>query len=442
MKFAHIADAHLGAFSKNETLRNYNLEAFRRAIEISVEEGVDFIIIAGDLFHNPLPDMDIVRRTVEILNLPRERGIPVYVVYGSHDFSAGTTSLLDVLAEAGVFIRVTRYEMHDGRIRLLPVEDKSGVKIVGMPGLTSAMEVRYFTEDMLDLDYLEKIPSPKIFVLHTTIAELKPEYIADKNAVPLSKIPRGFDYYAAGHLHERIVGNKDGAPLIYPGALFGATYSDLDVLTGKERGFYIVEEFEPRFVPVKVCEFEKKVYDATGKTAKSVEKELLEFASLDHGGRVVILKVRGELKSGKVADIDFRGIREEIMKTASDALLNTYSLSTAERKAIRVPARDHEEIESRVFAEISDYGEDFTRSLFRILKEEKREDEKRYDFENRLWSSARALLLEAAERGKVRRVKKEEKMGGEEKGEERAEKKKEKAANKRERKARTLFDFG
>lgn len=459
MKFAHIADAHLGAFTKSKALRECNLNAFRRAVEISIEENVDFILIAGDLFHNPLPDMDTVRSAVEILNGARSKGIRIYVVYGSHDFSAGTTSLLDVLAEAGVFKKVTKYEMRDGKIRLLPVTDESGVKLVGMPGLTSAMEVRYFTEGILDIEYLESIPEPKVFVFHTTIAELKPEYIADKKAVPLNTLPRDFNYYAAGHLHERIESSYDGAPLIYTGALFGATYNDLDTLSGKKRGFYIVENFKPRFVPVEICDFEKVIYDATGKSAKDVEKELLDFSSQDHEGKVVILKVRGEMHSGKVADIDFRKIREEILKTALDALINTYSLTTRERKAIRVPASNHEEIENRVFSEISTYGLTFTRELFRILKIEKSDEETKENFENRLLSSVRPILQEAVEghyRDEIRieiendkeKAEKSDKkivedMSNDASEEVPAEKNEENTAKSRDKKRpATLFDFG
>ncbi|MFW6141187.1 MAG: metallophosphoesterase, partial [Candidatus Saliniplasma sp.] len=67
VKFSHIADCHLGAFGRNPTLREYNLQAFERVIEKSIQEEVDFIIIAGDLFHNPHPDMDVVDRAVKSL---------------------------------------------------------------------------------------------------------------------------------------------------------------------------------------------------------------------------------------------------------------------------------------------------------------------------------------------------------------------------------------
>ncbi len=419
MKFAHIADAHLGAFSKNPKLKELNLKAFEIAVHKSIEEQVDFIIIAGDLFHNPIPDMEIVRRAVEILKNAVDRGIRIYVIYGSHDFSAGSTALLDVLSSTGLFKKVVNYEVYDGKLRILPVKDATGVSILGISGLSSAQEVEYF--EHIDRDYLERIEHPKIFVFHTTISELKPSYIPDRYALPKSLLPQDFDYYAGGHLHERIESDLNGKPLIYPGALFGATYNDLDIL--KERGFYIVEDFKPRFVPVEVCKFYKRVIKADGYSAEELNKELLELSKEDHSGQVVILKVKGELRSGKVGDIDFHSIRENIRETAIDVLLNTYSLTTKERERINVVAESKEEIEEGVFKKISKYGIDVTRRTFSILKEKQPEGMRKDDFSRELLNK----LLEVIDKAKV---------------ENEGEKKKEEVDKKRKSGVPTLFDFG
>ncbi len=418
MKFAHIADAHLGAFSKNPKLKELNLKAFEIAIQKSIEEQVDFIIIAGDLFHNPIPDMEIVRRAVEILKNAVDGGIRIYAIYGSHDFSAGSTALLDVLSSTGLFKKVVNYEVYDGKLRILPVEDPTGVNILGVSGLSSAQEVEYF--EHIDRDYLERIEHPKIFVFHTTISELKPSYIPDRYALPKSLLPQNFDYYAGGHLHERIESDLNGSPLIYPGALFGATYNDLDIL--KERGFYIVEDFKPRFVPVEVCKFYKRVIKADGYSAEELNKRLLELSKEDYNGQVVILKVKGELSAGKVGEIDFHSIRENIRKTAIDVLLNTYSLRTKERERVNVVAESKEEIEEGVFKKISKYGIDITRRTFNILKEKQPEGMRKDDFSRELMSK----LVELIDNIKV----------------ERKEEKDDKEVKENRKSGKTLFDFG
>ncbi|MCD6371045.1 MAG: DNA repair exonuclease [Thermoplasmata archaeon] len=411
MKFAHLADAHLGAFSKNPVLRDLNLKAFETAIMKSIEENVDFILIAGDLFHNPIPDMDIVKKSVEIMKSAVDAGIRIYAVYGSHDFSPGVSSLLDVLASTGIFKKVVKLEQNENKILLRETKDPSGISITGISGLSSSAEVKYF--EHLDRDYLRKIPSPKIFVFHTTVEELKPSYIVDKNAIPKSLLPEGFDYYAGGHLHEKILSEKDGSPLIYPGALFGATYNDLDVL--EKRGFFIVEDFKPRFVEIKVCDFYKKIINADGLSATELQEKLLSLAEENYEGKIVILKVKGELVSGKVGDINFHEIREKFKETAMDILLNTYGLTSRESIIISVVGETKEEIEHNVFSEISDYGESFTWELFNILKEGKPEDMTDSVFREALWRKAYPILIAAVE-GKF--LKKEGKEKKEEQKEE------------------------
>ncbi len=442
MKFAHIADAHLGAFSKNPSLRELNLQAFEMAMEKAMDEDVDFILLAGDLFHNPIPDMDVVKRSVEIMKKVRDAGIRIYAIYGSHDFSAGNTSLMDVLASTGIFTKAVRMDARDDKIILREVEDETGVSIVGISGLSSSAEVHYF--EHLDMDYLRSIPSPKIFMFHTTIEELKPDYISYKNAVPKSLLPKGFDYYAGGHLHERIESSVDDSPLIYPGALFGATYNDLDILG--QRGFYIVEDFKPRFVEIKVCDFFKKIINADGLSAKDVYEELMELAQKNYEGKVVILKIRGELSSGTPGDINFHEIREEFRKTAIDVLINTYSLTARERRISAPVGSTKEEIEENVFRSISTYGLRFTRELFNILRERMPEDMRKDVFEERLWSSTYPLILSAINGEYLGEEESKEEARREMEAEREA--KKEEPANRERKKPSqkgrmpTLFDFG
>ncbi len=393
MKFAHIADSHIGAFSKNPELAECNIRAFEESLKICISENVDFVLIAGDLFHNPVPNMAMAERAVSAMKRVRDAGIPIYVVYGSHDFSAGTTSLIDILASAGVFTKAVQYDVVDGKIVLKPVRDeKTGVSIVGVTGLTASREVEYFEEGLIDIASLESIPSPKVFVFHTTVEEVKPGYIKETKAVPVHQFPKGFDYYAGGHLHEKVEYSYSGAPLIYPGALFGATYNDLD--EEMKRGFYIVEDFKPKFVEVHICDIEKKIFKADGKSARELEREIDEYAARDHGGRVLIIKVRGELASGRAGEIDFGRIRQIARETAREVLLNTYSLSSAEYEASKVSVSSEEDIEEKMFREISDYGLDFTKRLFAVLRDDIKDGEKKGDFEKRIWDNAKSLIDE------------------------------------------------
>ena len=95
-KFAHVADCHIGAFN-NQVLRELSLEAFSKTMDICVQEEVNFILITGDLFHSNLPDMLLANEAVKIMKKVKDKGIPIYVIYGSHDYSVNETSLIDLL---------------------------------------------------------------------------------------------------------------------------------------------------------------------------------------------------------------------------------------------------------------------------------------------------------------------------------------------------------
>ncbi|NIP34705.1 MAG: hypothetical protein GWN18_07130, partial [Thermoplasmata archaeon] len=100
IRFAHMADTHLGAF-RDPVLRELNLEAFLRALDIVREEGCEFLVIAGDIFDTTLPEMDVVERAAEALRRLGEAGVRTYVLYGSHDRSLTERGIVDVLEAAG-----------------------------------------------------------------------------------------------------------------------------------------------------------------------------------------------------------------------------------------------------------------------------------------------------------------------------------------------------
>src|SRR5512140_3529157 len=100
MLFAHMADCHLGGW-RDPVMRSINHKVFESAVARCVQEKVDFVIIAGDLFNTSVPGMDVLQFAVRQLRILKDKGIPVYFVAGSHDCSPTGRSVLDVLESAG-----------------------------------------------------------------------------------------------------------------------------------------------------------------------------------------------------------------------------------------------------------------------------------------------------------------------------------------------------
>jgi len=358
VRFAHMADVHLGAF-REPRLRQANLDAFLNALDICLGEKLDFILICGDLFHTSLPDMGVVERAAGKLRQVIDSGMPVYVIYGSHDFSAAERSMIDVLHSAGVFVKVAKASVgEEGGVKLeATVDERTGTVIAGLSGRKLGLDKSYY--EKLEAGNALEGTGPKIFAFHAALTELKPKQLAQmQEAMPVSLLPKGFDYYAGGHVHERMQAQMPGwGKVAYPGPLFGDGYRDLE--GGEPRGFFIVglvkgkaPELEFREVPsrkTKVIEV-----DADGRSPEDVNSDLkkrAEDAQVDEA--IVLVKVKGELSTGKASDVDTEGLRKALAQNdAFVVYVNRGGLSTKERAIVKVEGDNRSEIESKLLMEL------------------------------------------------------------------------------------------
>src|SRR3989338_3660590 len=139
MKFAHLADCHIGSW-RDPKLRDTSTLAFVKAIDKCVKEKVEFILIAGDLFNTSFPRLDNLKAVVSKFRQLKDLDIPVYIVPGSHDYSASGKTILDVLEEAGLFFNVFKGAAEDGKLKLMfTVDKKTGAKLTGMLGKRNSM---------------------------------------------------------------------------------------------------------------------------------------------------------------------------------------------------------------------------------------------------------------------------------------------------------------
>jgi hypothetical protein len=422
-KFAHMSDCHIGAW-RDPQLRDLNIRAFEQAIDVCISEKVSFLVISGDLFDDNIPDLTSVQRACAKMRTARENGIAIYVIYGSHDYSANLVSMVDVLNSAGLFTKAVEYHSDpDGQLRLKFFTDpNTGAKIAGLSGRKTALETDYFAK--LDREALRKERGFKILLFHSAITELEPEELVYEETVPLTAIPPDFNYYAGGHVHKKMEQDvKHLGRVGYPGPLFGADFKDLELTAaGESRGFFIITADETnvstKFVETPVCKADYHVVEAVGKTAKQLNETLLDYANTaDVNGKVVLLKVRGTLSAGRPADIDFSGIRQTLLnRGALVAQINRYALSPPETERISVRGEGKQEIEGKLFAEhlakfkldptISDQsvkdlvnnrlvgngGIRTAKKLLATLKTEQKENEGKTAYESRVLDEARRTI--------------------------------------------------
>jgi DNA repair protein SbcD/Mre11 len=90
LRILHTADIHLGARfaglgNKGDSQREQLRTTFRKIISIAVEEGVNIVLIAGDLFDANQQSQRNIDLVIEQFNLLKDNGIPVCLVPGTHD---------------------------------------------------------------------------------------------------------------------------------------------------------------------------------------------------------------------------------------------------------------------------------------------------------------------------------------------------------------------
>lgn len=295
-------------------MQKANLEAFNYSVEHCIKEKVDFVIVAGDFFDTAIPSIDILKQATVKLKELKDNDIKCYVVPGSHDYSVSGKTMLQVLEKAGLCIDVT-----------LPVEEKNYF-IQGLGGEKRGLEIKKIASIKSNRD--EK--RFKILVMHTTLTEMELPIAS----VSLDELPKGFDYYALGHIHQKkIFENK----IAYPGALFPCSFSEIEKC--KNGYFFIVDVDENskkiteiREIPVKIKETLCLNASADDENPQELMQSILKLIdSSEVKDKIVALRVEGTMSSGKSSEINFKDIDKVIFdKGAYCVLRNTSKLFTKE----------------------------------------------------------------------------------------------------------------
>ncbi|MEA2089881.1 MAG: exonuclease SbcCD subunit D [Thermoproteota archaeon] len=406
MKFAHMSDCHLGGW-RDPLLRETGMQCFDRAVDICMDEKVDLILISGDLFDTSRPAIDIMERAVSKLKEAKDAGIHVYVIEGSHDFSPTGKTMLRVLEKTGLFTRVSKGKITDeGLLRLSFVTDeKTGARITGVVGRMGILEREIYQN--LDRNSLLKEKSFKIFMFHTGLDELKPELFKHVEGMPVSLLPKGFDYYAGGHIHKHSEDDWEGyGKIVFPGPIFPTDFRELESL--ECGGFYIVTEdgadLKTEWKRLDLYDLLKLEVDADGKTPKSVENEIRKrLEDVDVKDKIVLLRVEGILASGRPSDINFRGVISALReKGAKLVKKKTSNLSTKEYEEIKVTATSRGDLEDRLIREHAGQHKlgklsnkelfELTKNMMQVLAEEKKLDETNRDYDERIRNNVISVL--------------------------------------------------
>jgi len=391
IKFAHLADCHLGGW-RQEELQRLNFQSFQKVLERCIKGKVEFILISGDLFDSAYPPIEILKESFSEFKKVYDAGISVYLIAGSHDFSVSGKTFLDVLEKAGFCKNVENWQMEeDGRIKLKPYMHKD-IAIYGYPGRKSGMEIKDLSKV-----YFDSVNLFTIFMVHTTIKDVVgtiPMESIEKQKLPLA------NYYAMGHIHQSFEIHEANSYYVYPGPTFPNNFQELSDL---QYGSFRLVEFDGVNIktqnikiPLKeVVSVEIKI--DSGLTA--TQKIISEFDKFNLKDKIVLLKLKGILMQGKTGDIRFNEIEEFIKKKEAFTFLRNISSITTQDSEFEMELLQSDNIDNIEHQIIDEYSRKnpanfnkYLPQLMTALSLEKNEDEKSIIYEERLLSELKNIL--------------------------------------------------
>lgn len=214
-RFLHVADVHLGFDRYDNKQRTQDFfYAFQDALDkYAIEEKVDFVVIAGDLFEHRTIQPATLNQAQVCLEALRQAGIPVLAIEGNHDNRPyGTkTSWLRYLADWGLlkllepgnlsegepFYSAWTEENHGGYIDL-----DCGVRVIGSLWY-GASAPRAIEQIAAAIRELPPGPGSTILMFHHGVEGQIARYqgaLRYTDLLPLKQA--GVDYLALGHIHK------------------------------------------------------------------------------------------------------------------------------------------------------------------------------------------------------------------------------------------------
>ncbi len=217
MKFLHAADIHLDSPLKGlEQYEGAPVEAIRLAarhaltnlVDLALDEEVDFVLIAGDLYDGDWKDHNTGLFFVSQVSRLREADIPVVMIAGNHDAASKMTKSLRL----------------PQNVELLSHKKAETAASQKLRDLGVAVHGRSFGKEKETDNFACDYPAFhkgmfNIGLLHTALSGIEGhEPYAPCTLDELRQ--KGYDYWALGHVHQRRLPCTD-PPIVFPGNIQG-----------------------------------------------------------------------------------------------------------------------------------------------------------------------------------------------------------------------------
>jgi len=254
--FIHTADIHLGKTYRNSSgeLERYEdfFHCLSSIVKDALDEKVDFVLIAGDLFHTGQILPKTFARTIETLQPLKQAGIPCIAIEGNHDWihRRHNISWMEALSEMG-YIRLLRpSRTEDGGYRFDPFDVETGtgghIEIGGL----NIYGLGYIGANAGS--HVERICNAvttenNLLLFHVGVWKYSPVEIGNMKIEEAHPLAEKFGYVALGHGHKQyVIETPDGKPYAYnPGAPERVNFGEEKY----DKGYYFVTVEDGKFIP-------------------------------------------------------------------------------------------------------------------------------------------------------------------------------------------------
>ena len=303
------SDTHLGYLENDQIRGDDSFNSFEEILKVTRSEGVDFLLMGGDLFHHHNPSKKTIIRTSNILqkyiygqkehnfevycyepNFKNENlfvEIPVFIIHGNHDDPSGfeNFSSIDIFSnkEMNYFGKVNNYEKFD----LLPILFIKGKTKIALYGIGYIKDERLFLalqNKKVNFHRPEDYKSWfNILIVHQN--RFKGHNIGKnkKTYLPESFIPSFFDLVIWGHEHEcfttTVHSEENGFHIYQPGSSIATSLIQAES-NPKHIGLLEINKDKFRIIPIKLEtqrpfiyeQFELRQYADKIKSQEDIEK--------------------------------------------------------------------------------------------------------------------------------------------------------------------------
>ena len=341
MRFVHISDIHLGKLLFQQNLLEIQADLLNQITNYLVENEIDVLIMAGDIYDRSVPSNE----AVEILNdflssLILKHHKKVLMIAGNHDSATRLSFASGLLKHEGLYI-----EAHLQKEMKPIVID--GVNFYLLPFFKpSYYRYLYGDENIISYQdafkaYLEKqnidFNKPNVLITHQFIAGNK-EIVRSESEAVLSvggseiidvSLVKQFDYVALGHIHAPLKISKD--TIRYSGSLMSYSFDEakqqksiVDVTIIDKKVSFKLVELKPKQDLIKFSGLFNEIMRLENNHHDFIAVELLDTMIIPNA--IDYLRV----KFTNVLQITYPNLTSQQIKNNTKADLGFEKLSTLE----------------------------------------------------------------------------------------------------------------